>query len=59
MPLRDDIVYVMDMLDAIAAIGEFTAGLDAAAFLADRQTQSAVIRPLEVLGEAARRNQPG
>ncbi len=33
----------------------FTAGMDQAAFLADAKTQYAVIRALEILGEAAKR----
>ncbi|MCU1328820.1 MAG: hypothetical protein JWN34_4190 [Bryobacterales bacterium] len=37
---------------AIANIRDYTAGMDAAAYLTDRKTQDAVIRNFEVIGEA-------
>jgi uncharacterized protein with HEPN domain len=43
------------ILDAIARIEEYTAGLDEAALAADRKTLDAVIRNFQVVGEAARR----
>ncbi|MDI3299501.1 MAG: DUF86 domain-containing protein [Bacillota bacterium] len=42
------------MLDAIALIKEFVAGMTFERFTEDRKTQSAVIRQIEVLGEAAK-----
>ena len=42
------------MLDAIRAIEEFVEGLDCEAFCNDRKTVDAVVRNLEVKGEAAR-----
>lgn len=42
------------MLDAIGRIDTYLAGMDLAAFLGDSRTQDAVIRNLEVIGEAAR-----
>jgi uncharacterized protein with HEPN domain len=42
------------MLAAIARIEDYTQSLDHAAFNVDTSTQDAVIRNLEVLGEAAR-----
>lgn len=42
------------MLDAIGAIEEFVAGIDFEAFRNDRKTVDAVVRNLEVIGEAAR-----
>lgn len=47
----DDLVH---MLEALRRIERYTAGMDEAAFLADGRTQDAVIRNLEVVGEAAR-----
>ena len=43
------------MLDAAEKIREFVAGLDNAAFLNDRKTQSAVILQLALIGEFAKR----
>ncbi len=42
------------MLDAIRAIEVFVEGLDFDAFRNDRKTVDAVVRNLEVIGEAAR-----
>ena len=46
---------VAAMLDAIARIERYGAGLDREAFLTDEKTADAVARNLEVLGEAAAR----
>lgn len=46
--------YLADMLTAIAEAEEFAAGMDYAAFVADKKTVNAVIRSLEVLGEATK-----
>ncbi len=43
-----------DILQAITFIREYVKGMDYKAFEADRKTQDAVIRNLEVIGEAAR-----
>ena len=51
---RDWRVQVEDIQKAIVKIRAFSAGLDYAAFSADEKTQDAVIRNLEVIGEAAR-----
>jgi uncharacterized protein with HEPN domain len=42
------------MLDAIGAIQEFTDGMDFRAFVSDRKTVDAVLRNMEILGEAAK-----
>ena len=52
---RDYRDYVEDILHAIDEASEFTAGMSVDDFLQDRKTINAVIRSLEVLGEAARR----
>jgi uncharacterized protein with HEPN domain len=44
--------YLQHMAQAIDNILSYTAGMDAAAFKADRKTQDAVIRNLEIIGEA-------
>ncbi|PKO41248.1 MAG: hypothetical protein CVU30_14455 [Betaproteobacteria bacterium HGW-Betaproteobacteria-3] len=40
------------MAEAIDNIQSYTAGMDAASFKVDRKTQDAVIRNLEIIGEA-------
>ncbi len=53
-PDRDP-ALLLDMKLAATDALEFAAGLDEAAFLASRLHQAAIIRALEVLGEAAGR----
>ncbi len=45
--------YLVHMLQAISRIQEYVADMEEAAFLADTRTQDAVIRNLEILGEAS------
>ena len=52
---RDPRLYLDDILEAIAQIQEYTSGLDYAKFTGDRRTQDAVVRNLEIIGEAAGR----
>ena len=52
---RSDRLYLADILDALSAIEDFVRGMDYNAFAGDRKTRSAVIRELEVIGEAAGR----
>jgi uncharacterized protein with HEPN domain len=47
--------YAADILTSCQEVQEFTQGMDFAAFAADKKTVNAVIRSLEVLGEAAKR----
>ena len=47
-------LFVGDMIAAIAKIARYTEGMDATSFAADEFTVDAVLRNLEVLGEAAR-----
>lgn len=51
-PRLDD--YLQHILQAISRIQRYTAGLSAAGFAADEKTQDAVLRNIEVMGEAAR-----
>ncbi len=64
--MRDYSLYLKDILAAIDAIDRFTTGMSLETFQSDDKTVSAVIRKLEVIGEAAkqipddmRRNWPG
>ena len=49
--MKDDRVYLLHVRDAIDRIRSYTAG-GRAAFFADTRTQDAVVRNLEVIGEA-------
>lgn len=52
---KDDIVYLEHILDRANKIIQFTQGMTESDFLDDEKTQSAVIRELEVIGEATKR----
>ncbi|HXK35774.1 MAG: hypothetical protein UY30_C0010G0008 [Parcubacteria group bacterium GW2011_GWB1_48_6] len=51
---KDSSIFIDHILESIAAVEEYTAGLSKEDFLNGRQIQDAVIRRLEVIGEAAR-----
>jgi uncharacterized protein with HEPN domain len=55
---RDDSVYIRHIIDAIDKIEKYTAGVDEKTFLANGLIQDAVIRQLEIIGEAAKRLSP-
>jgi uncharacterized protein with HEPN domain len=52
--MRDYHFYLHDITAAIERIEEFVEGMDLEAFKADDKTVSAVIRKLEIIGEAAK-----
>jgi uncharacterized protein with HEPN domain len=52
---RDYRDYLEDILTAIDESAEFTMGISFEAFTQDRKTVNAVLRSLEVLGEATKR----
>ncbi len=52
--MKDDRIYLLHIRDAIRHIIEYTAA-GQAGFLADRKTQDAVVRNLEIIGEASKR----
>lgn len=54
MPI-DYRLFLDDILEAINKIREYTAGLGYCAFVKDSKTQDAVVRNLEIIGEAAGR----
>src|SRR5438132_13668324 len=54
MPKRDPTLLIQDMLTAIGRIERYIQGKDHAAFIQDEMVIDAVVRNLEVLGEAAR-----
>ncbi|NOT30705.1 MAG: DUF86 domain-containing protein [Planctomycetes bacterium] len=51
---RSWVLFLRDMLEGAAKIERFTAGKDLAGFAADAMAYDAVIRNLELLGEAAK-----
>jgi uncharacterized protein with HEPN domain len=54
MSKRPADLLLEDILDAIAKVERYTAGLDQAGFEADEKTIDAVVRNFEIIGEAAR-----
>lgn len=52
--MRDSTLYLKDILAAIDSIERFTAGMDLETFQADDKTTSAVMRKLEIIGEAVK-----
>jgi uncharacterized protein with HEPN domain len=46
--------FLLDIEDAVSRILEYTAGMNWDEFLRDYKTQDAVVRNLEVIGEAAK-----
>lgn len=55
MPERDAKILLEDIRAAMARIDRYTVGMDIATFLADEKTVDAVVRNLEIIGEATRR----
>ena len=47
--------YILDILSSIQEIEEFVEGMDFKGFVRDRKTVNAVIRSLEVMGEAVKK----
>lgn len=52
---RDPVACLGDMLDYARDVQTFVAGMDFESFAKNRKTQYAVLRALEVIGEAAKR----
>jgi uncharacterized protein with HEPN domain len=52
---RADRLFVEDMLESLGRIARYTAGMQKEAFLSDSKTIDAVVRNLEIIGEAAAR----
>ncbi|MEO6709264.1 MAG: DUF86 domain-containing protein [Planctomycetota bacterium] len=55
---RDVGVYLIDILTAIQRVQDYSRGLERPTFLRDRRTIDAVLRNLEVIGEAAKQIPP-
>ena len=55
MKERDDLPYLRHILDAIGRIESYVTGVDEGVFLGNAEKQDAVIRQLQIIGEAAKR----
>ena len=53
--MRDYRLYLQEILTAMGAARSFVEGMDFDTFAADDKTSSAVIRKLEIIGEAAKK----
>ncbi len=51
---RDIDLFFVDILEAIGSIKEYTHGMGYEEFIQDKKTQHAVVRNLEIMGEAAK-----
>jgi len=51
---RDDTVYLHHILDAIESIENYTKGMSENEFLSNSMAHDAVVRQIEIIGEAAR-----
>ncbi|OHD72256.1 MAG: hypothetical protein A2177_09575 [Spirochaetes bacterium RBG_13_68_11] len=56
--LRDPSLYLIDIREAIERIQEYLAGMSALEFQKDRKTLDAVVRNLEIIGEASKSLSP-
>jgi len=54
MPKRDPSLFLSDMMDAIVKIEQWTAGVSYEKFQTNILLQDAIVRNLEILGEAAK-----
>lgn len=58
MPSRDQRLFLTDILEAIGKVERYTAGLSSDAFEGNEMAVDAVVRNLEIIGEAARQLSP-
>ncbi|WP_395746199.1 DUF86 domain-containing protein [Prosthecobacter sp.] len=54
MSRRDASLLLQDMRESMQKIARYVAGMDRAAFLADEKTVDAVVRNVEIIGEASK-----
>ncbi|ATU08217.1 HepT-like ribonuclease domain-containing protein [Methanohalophilus portucalensis] len=52
--MREYRLFLTDIVEAIDEIEDFTSGMDFTDFLNDRKTQKAVVKNIEIIGEAAK-----
>jgi uncharacterized protein with HEPN domain len=51
---KNDVVYIKHILDSINAIIDFSKGIDKEELKSNRMKQSAIVREIEIIGEAAK-----
>ena len=51
---KNDLVYIKHILDSINAIIDFSRGIDKEELASNRMKQSAIVREIEVIGEAVK-----
>lgn len=56
--MKKDEVYLQHIVDAITNIEDFIAGIEKNGFLKNKLVQSAIIRQLEIIGEAVKNISP-
>lgn len=52
--MKEDLIYVAHILTAISDIKEFTKGMNKKNFLKNKMAEHAVVRNIEVIGEASK-----
>jgi uncharacterized protein with HEPN domain len=53
--IKDDLAYIEHILDCIRKINEFSSGLTLKEFKTNEMAQDAIIRNIEIIGEASKR----
>jgi uncharacterized protein with HEPN domain len=51
---RDEVMYLRDIVESCGRIRQYTQGLSRAGLIGDQKTYDAVVRNLEIIGEAAK-----
>lgn len=54
MSEKDDIIFIEHILESISALNEFSAGISINELSSNRMKQSAIVREIEVIGEAVK-----
>ncbi len=53
--MKDDSIYIDHIITSISRIQDYISDLDRSSFLKDLKTQDAVVRQLEIIGEATKK----
>lgn len=53
--MKDNLIYIRHILDAINKIEDYTNGIKKNDFISSPKTQDAVIRQFEIIGEATKK----
>ena len=55
---KDDRIYLEHILESFSKVGHYLRNVDYETFLADEEKQDAIIRKIEIAGEASKRLSP-